>query len=152
MKKRARVRKSKVTSKQLTVTSLTLVVACMLGILIAANRPSVTDTMTFAEAQQQIRQQQSLPSCMELASQDIPSDARAAITSVVAAKLTEVPAAVAYSVFFKTYDQQKATGTIAYDGIGNTFNFVVEHTGDKTKNNGWKLADFQACEVKSRNV
>jgi hypothetical protein len=133
--------------KQITIAVIILVAVAICVIVIAMSRSSASKPITFADAQQQAMNQQNLPNCLASSNQNIPSAARKDISSVVGAKLTDVPAGTAYGVFFNYYSNQKASGTVVYDDarhtfndIGSTFNFAVTHSGNK-----WKLNSFNAC-------
>jgi hypothetical protein len=97
--------------------------------------------MTFVDAQKWALQTDEVEECLTSVNRDLEgTPTHKAISATVGAKLTNVPTGVAYGVFIDSYTEQQATGTIVYDGFGNTFNFVVRRAGS-----GWKLHDFQPC-------
>jgi hypothetical protein len=130
--------------KQITIGLVILAVAAICVIIVEISRSSVSKPITFADAQQQARGQQNFPNCLASSNQNIPPDALKGISSVVGAKLIDVPRGTAYSLFFNSYNSQKASGTIVYDGAGNTFNFAVNRS-----NNKWQLTSFGACDQSS---
>lgn len=132
--------------KQIILAAIiTTIIAGSVVAVAMLQSPSASEPIIFAEAQQQASHQTNLPRCLELSSQDVPGQAREDISKVVGVKLTDVPSGIAYAVFFGTYDKQKANGTIVYDGKSGAYNFTVEQTG-VTKNGGWELSEFNACD------